>query len=452
MSFIRYKKINGKEYAYEVTAYWDSKDKKPKQVNRYLGVVVDKNKGIYKKKVPEEKMILDFGDTFFLLEYMKSRMPDEYEFMKQFKGLIPLVLYKIVHSGAMNNARIWAEGNYVSLVYNEDLSSQRISEYLQKIGNEKNLREFFSLHPSASAMMMDTTALPNQINIPITEWGYENEIIDEEIKLILVLDRKSMRPIFFRYVSGSIIDVSTLINTIRELKNSGIECDLLILDAGYYSLENLRDFYFMGIDFLMRLPAKTELYKEMIEIKDLEKKENAVIYGERVLFIKREKRKIDENDLYVYVILDPERRGREIKRYLKKHLNEADDFSLKRKGYMVLISSYDIAKEDLIPLYYTRQMIEKAFSYSKTDLSLIPLRVHGEATLRGYFFVVFLALDVLISLHSELKDRPVNEVLDLLRNLKCKVYDKEIVVQGLTKDQKEIFERFNIIMPKTMGI
>jgi len=25
-------------------------------------------------------------------------------------------------------------------------------------------------------------------------------------------------------------------------------------------------------------------------------------------------------------------------------------------------------------------------------------------------------------------------------------------VQELTKDQKEIFERFNIIMPKTMGI
>jgi 5-enolpyruvylshikimate-3-phosphate synthase len=63
-----------------------------------------------------------------------------------------------------------------------------------------------------------------------------------------------------------------------------------------------------------------------------------------------------------------------------------------------------------------------------------------------------LALDVLISLHSELKDRPVNEVLDLLRNLKCKVYDEEIVVQELTKDQKEIFVRFNIIIHKTMGI
>ncbi|MGC9192869.1 MAG: hypothetical protein ACP5FQ_03040, partial [Thermoplasmata archaeon] len=201
---------------------------------------MDKNNGIYKKKVLAEKLILDFGNAFFILEYLKTRMPDEYAFIKQFKGLIPLVLYKIVHNQDMKNARIWVDGSYASLIFKEDLSSQRISEYLQKIGSEKNLREFFMLHPSASAMMMDTTALPNQINMPITEWGYENEILDEEIKLILVLDRKSMKPLFFRYVSGSIVDVSTLLNTIRELKYSGIECDLLILDSGYYSLENLR--------------------------------------------------------------------------------------------------------------------------------------------------------------------------------------------------------------------
>ncbi|MGC8497727.1 MAG: transposase, partial [Thermoplasmata archaeon] len=217
-------------------------------------------------------------------------------------------------------------------------------------------------------------------------------------------------------------------------------------------LENLRDFYFSGIDFLTRLPAKTELYREMIDIKDLENKENAVIYGERVLFIKTEVRKVDDHDLFVYVVLDPERRGREIKRYLKKHLKEADEFSLKRKGFMVLISSYKIDKEDLIPLYYTRQMIEKAFSYCKTDLSLLPLRVHREATLRGYFFVVFLALDILISLHNDLKGRPLNEVLDILWNVKCKIYDNELIVQELTKEQKEIFEKFGIIVPKCMEI
>ncbi|HIE41351.1 MAG TPA: hypothetical protein EYP80_01680 [Candidatus Aenigmarchaeota archaeon] len=40
----------------------------------------------------------------------------------------------------------------------------------------------------------------------------------------------------------------------------------------------------------------------------------------------------------------------------------------------------------------------------------------------------------------------------LLRNLKCKVYEDEVVVQELTKQQQEIFERFGIIVPKNMGI
>lgn len=452
MSFIRYKIINGKEYAYEVTSYWDQNTKKPRQSNRYLGIVIDKEKAIYKKRSAEEKLILDFGDSFFLLEYIKTRMPIEYSFMKDIKGLIPLVIYKILEGHSMKSIRIWANGNYVSTVFKDDLSSQRISEYLQKIGNERNLREFFISHPSASAMIMDATALPNQINIPITNWGYENEIIDEEIKLILVMDRKTGKPIFFRYISGSIVDVSTLITTIKELKNMKIECDLLILDAGYYSLENLKELYSSQIDFLIRMPAKTDLYKEMIELNNIENKNNAVIYGERVLFIKTEIKKIENNDLFVYVVLDPERRGRELKRYLKKHIKEADEFSIKRKGFMILISSYSIKKEELIPLYYTRQMIEKAFSYCKTDLSLIPLRVHREDTIRGYFFVTFLALDILISLHNDLKDRAVNEVFEILRNLKCKVYENELVIQELTKEQKEIFEKFKIIVPKTTGI
>jgi len=38
-----------------------------------------------------------------------------------------------------------------------------------------------------------------------------------------------------------------------------------------------------------------------------------------------------------------------------------------------------------------------------------------------------------------------------MRNLKCKVYD-EILVQELTRQQKEIIEKLNIIVPKSMEI
>ncbi len=94
MSFIRYKTINGKEYAYEVTSYWDRNTKKPKEVNKYLGIVVDREKGIYRKNIAQEKLILDFGDSFFLLEYLKTRMPEEHSFMRKIKGLVPLVLFQ----------------------------------------------------------------------------------------------------------------------------------------------------------------------------------------------------------------------------------------------------------------------------------------------------------------------------------------------------------------------
>lgn len=39
MSYIRYKQFGNKQYAYEVTAYWDKEAKKPRQRVKYLGVV-----------------------------------------------------------------------------------------------------------------------------------------------------------------------------------------------------------------------------------------------------------------------------------------------------------------------------------------------------------------------------------------------------------------------------
>ncbi len=39
-----------------------------------------------------------------------------------------------------------------------------------------------------------------------------------------------------------------------------------------------------------------------------------------------------------------------------------------------------------------------------------------------------------------------------MRNLKCKVYDDELIVQELAKQQKEVVEKLGIIVPKKMGI
>jgi hypothetical protein len=46
----------------------------------------------------------------------------------------------------------------------------------------------------------------------------------------------------------------------------------------------------------------------------------------------------------------------------------------------------------------------------------------------------------------------VEEVLFTMRNLKCKVYENEILINELTKKQRLIAESLNIMVPQKLGI
>ena len=129
----------------------------------------------------------------------------------------------------MKYAQTWFEANYIKQLYkNINLNSQRISDFLKIIGEEEIQRTFFKEYISnfintKQGVIIDATSLPNQIHIPLTEWGKSGEEIDKQIRFLLVVDKKLEVPLFFRYFSGSIVDVSTLKNTIAELEKFGIK-------------------------------------------------------------------------------------------------------------------------------------------------------------------------------------------------------------------------------------
>jgi len=227
--------------------------------------------------------------------------------------------------------------------------------------------------------------------------------MDEEITLILVMDRKRNRPLYFRYIPGSIMDVSTLSATNSEMKKLGIKPGLSIMDAGFFSESNIRSMMERKIELLMKTPANRTIYHDMVEsAADIENPEKAVKYGNRIMFISSSKTEFADHTVFTHLILDRERRRRELRRYMLKHMDDYDPFAVKRKGFMVLISSQPIERDQLIPLFYTRQFVEKAYSYSNDDLSLLPLRVHGEDALRGYLFIIFLSLIVYMEVQKEI--------------------------------------------------
>lgn len=467
MSYIRFKKFGKKTYAYEVTSFWDSIKKIPRQKVRYLGVVDEKGR-IVKKREDREKLILDFGDAYILYEFMKKigifKIIEEVFPERISSSLLPLLIFRLSQPSAMRYAKVWFEGSVARILAKEaNLSSQRISELLRVLGEEKLLREFFRLYISSigksEGIIIDTTALPNQIRLPFNAWGYHDGEIEKQIKFLFVVDGVSSLPIYFRYLAGNLLDVSTLRNTIEELKRMGIKASFVLLDAGFFSRENIEGLKGEGIEFLIRMPSSRKLYKRLIieEGKELERYENAVRYGKRALFIKEKEVEIYGKRGYAYIVLDPERKGREMKKVILEAMEEGYegdiDYTLKKQGVMILLSSFKIGKEEVVPYYYLRHKVETLFGYSKDDLQLIPLRTHREETLRGYLLLMFITLVVFMRLKGEVGGRwTVEEILLKMRNMKCKVYDKEVLVQEATKEQKEILKILKILVPKKLGI
>jgi len=472
MTFIRYKKFGRKEYAYEVIAYWDPVQKKPRQKSRYLGVVIDKEKKIFsrmEKRQSAEKLILDFGDVYLLYEFMKCKGVVsllEGVFGDRARYLIALLCYRLCHASAMDYAKVWYDGSFSRFLFKDvNLSSQRVSDFLRDIGDESVQRDFFkqyipSFTDAKDGVIIDSTALPNQIHIPFNMWGYSDSDIEKQIRFLFVVDRKSSLPLFFRYLPGNIVDVSSLGFTVEELKKFGVKSSFVLVDSGFFSEDNIKGLNTEKIDFLTRLPSSRVVYKKLVreEVGMLESFKNAVRCGERVLFIKQKKISLFGKDAYAHIVLDPERKGRETKKFLLEALDQETDegdieFKLMKKGVMILVSSFKLKKEEVVPFYYLRQTVERLFGFSKDDLKIIPLRSHKEETLRGFLLLMFIALVVFVQLKKAIGEKhTVEGVLLTMRNLKCKVYDDEILIQELAKQQKDITEELKVIMPKKLGI
>lgn len=237
----------------------------------------------------------------------------------------------------------------------------------------------------------------------------------------------------------------------------GVKSSFALIDAGYFSEDNICDLYDKKINFLSRLPRSRSLYKDLLatETKDIEDKRYATKCGTRGLFVKRVKVKLYEQDAYAFLVLDPIRKGKETQTMVLSYLDDenqmTEDFNA--CGIMMLISSLPLEASEVVENYYTRQAIEQVFGFYKDDLQSLPLRCHTDNTVRGYLFLQFIVLILFLEFRVYLKNKfTVEQALLIARNIKCKVFKKELLITELDKKQKQIFELCDIMAPKFYGI
>lgn len=470
MAFIRYKKRGSKWYAYEITAFWDQSSKNPKQKTKYLGVS-DTNGGLITKpgrgKSSSEKSIVDFGDSYAInqlaetcgfVDIVKKNLPD-------FDTVMTLICYQMTEGSAMYNCQDWVDGNISKYLFPEaDLKSQSISKLLNHLGKDDLQNKFFKdyigkFFQGSRSVLIDSTALPSSINSSLNSWGHSSDGVDQKVGCLMLVDKTSKLPIYFRAVPGEIVDVSTLKISINQINRLGLKPESTILDAGYFSEGNIRYLCDENIAFTTRMPGSRKQFQQLIdEIGNMEVRANAVQYGKRVVFIKSREIDLYDHKMFAHVVLDPYKRAKDTARLITESFEdeqaeELTNFKMKYGGYIILISSCKIDKEDVLPTYYTRQSIEQVFGFAKSCNSILPLRVHSDQSIRGYLFLVFLSLVLFVMMRQKLMPKfTVEQALLNLRALKAKIYDKEAVILELNKKNKEITQLLKIIMPISMGI
>jgi hypothetical protein len=506
-SFIFFQTNGGKKYA-----VFCPFDRKHGGKDVYLGTVVDEDEGIFYNRTkgyfrftvkngkselsPGEleyfKLIrnhgkiasamkpnlsLDFGDVWFLDQIMDSSglknlfrkvCPENTE------TLLSLIAFKLLDNAVNSYAQEWYDGSYARYIYpNAQLASQRISEFVKNFGKEENLRVFFNAYfaylktiPKISEnILIDSTGLPNDICFEYSAINNHNGVISREARLIFVVERNTGFPVYFRYVAGNIVDVTTLRTTLKQLKAQGLNVSHGIMDAGYYSEKNIRELFRQDVPFLIRLPARSlsdNLIKE--HGAGLFSTKYVLKHGNRLIFMKKVSIELFDNKGFAYVAIDVERQKDEQSKYINKAL---DDPKMKEKmsdevlnllGYFVLISSQELQTEEVLPLYYMRQTIEQTFDFTKNDVDLLPLRTHDEETLRGHLLLSFMATVVFITVNRLLKNKKklknicAKMAFHAMHRIKCNVYERNIVTTEANRIASLVLNELKMPLPVTIDL
>lgn len=419
-----------------------------------------------RKKV---KLILDFGDAFFVDQLIHQTGYDKVLENIPYKNkdtLYSMVQYYILCSSANDHAHIWYDGSYARVLYpNADLTSQRISDFLRSLGDEEKVSAFFDAHVAwiktqcdDPAVLADSTGLPNNIHFPLTAVSNHNGKISREVRLTTIVQRDSGYPLLFRETPGNIVDMTTITRTLNEVFLRDVAVDFVIMDAGYYTNENVDELYAANVDFLTRLSPKYGLYKSIVNnnFATLRSKENLVQYKGRYVYIKRVDCAVGEkkHPAYAYLGYDIDRASDESHKALRKARNDKKaeatlHKTLEEAGLFIMVSSLAFEAEDILPAYYTRQLIEQYFDVSKGASNLTPLRIHSEESLRGHLVLSMIAATLNVYIQNKMNAVYSNreEIFMTLRNQKCILHESKITTSEPQKQANKFYNRFKIECP-----
>lgn len=509
MSFVIEQKIKGHIYLYEVESYWDSEKKQPRQRRKYLGRKKDDFKQNIVSSLADISVKL-FGDIFLLQAILSRLGIDEILsliFPEYYKEIIALAFYEISQSQPAYLFHYWLDEHDMNDV--KKLDSSGISSLYQEIGKAKDkVLEFeykwIEKRQPVESIYYDITSFSSYAtNNDFIEWGYNRDGENlPQINMGAVCCAKTALPLMYRLYGGSIVDVTTLKNTITYLKSFGVTDFMCIMDRGFYSRENLQEMNKEenNIHFIQPLPFTTKKVKDLVTTNKrlLGLSCNAFMYNQELLYYVKGKYVLDDRNQFDAHIFYNEKSMVDQKQVLMQKIigyqdklvkkkfenkkqfaqyreeaipagfrdyfrwdtrnksvllnNKAIEIAITRLGTFVIATNREnLTKEQILSSYRKRDAIEKIYDITKNEMDGDRLRVHSNTATEGALFIKFIALIIYCELSKTLKEKDlfkkftIKEMFAELRKIKVtKLKGEQKVISELTKRHKQIFDAFSL--------
>lgn len=487
MAFIKKIKRNGKTYLIKVESYREGGKIKHKYLG-YIGKEAD-GKTILSSSISnvEIESVKVYGQLLVLHHLAQSiglsDLLGDYG-----NEILSMVFAHCVEPKSLNQMKNWYKKTDLNFLLDlEHLTQSRLLDALdslEELGFEDLQKQIFSFVKKkykidSSGILYDVTN--TYLYGDKCLWGKKGRSKEGKknkplVQLGLGVTRKDGIPVFHKTFSGNIHDARTLQGILPAFKEFGIRETTFVYDRGIPSKENISDVKNAGWeticgipigDYLKPLVRKLIKEKKFVDFNNRVKLSKTSMYGVstpyeinqvkgKLLICFNNKMKVAIQESRYDEIHEAQIRlsqNKNIKNGLKKYFDKKNSIIQKEikkseelDGYSIIFSTKKINNEEIIKIYFEKDLVEKAFKSLKGVIGLRPIRHWLYNRVEAHIFICYLSYLLLSLLQLKLKKINIGamEALQELSTL-YKVYMKDTKkgfevtkLVKLTKKQEKI--------------
>lgn len=458
--------INGRYYLYSVSSQWNPQKKRAqKKTGKIIGSITEKGgfkespKHAIKQKIqPTNISIKEYGASTLLLR-IKEKMVVALQkhFPEQWEAIISAAICRLLYQAPLKNMGFYFSHSFLSNTYTSlSMSPKMVSKILKLVGEQRDkiLKYSEEFIQPGSHLLVDITNVHSKSHcLNLATKGYNSKYnFDPQINLLMVFSQTSMSPLYYRVLPGNVRDVNAFKLSLRE---SGIKNAVLIADKGFYSKENVQELDDSGFSYILPLRRNSVLIKDrnpqLLSRKEFEgyfKYNNHYIWYDTVAHDQKK----------IHLFLDDQLRVREERDYLDRIQTQPEkytDVGFQEKlpyfgTFSVLTNMGSEIAEKIYNTYKLRSSIEIAFDTLKNVLEADRTYMRDEATLEGWMFINFIALQwyyliyQVMSKHDLLAKYSPNDLLMHLVNIRKVKIGPDWQLAEITGRTKKLLQKLEL--------